>query len=79
LFGPRVEHLSSRPIRKRLNPHLFGHIVATHAAQVWRMTPTALAAFLAHRSVLTVMKYYEVTGPAKAAERVDGFRNERPS
>jgi len=37
------------------------------------MTPTELAAFLAHRSFNTVMKYYEVTNPTQAAERLDTF------
>ena len=38
------------------------------------MTPTELAAFLAHKSVTTLMKFYEVTNPTKAAERLDTFR-----
>ena len=74
-FGARVGSLTQKYVGKRLHPHLFRHIVATHAAQVWRMTPTELAAFLAHRNVLTVMKYYEVTSPSRAAERFDSFRN----
>lgn len=74
-FGTRVGSLTQKYVGKRLHPHLFRHILATHAAQVWRMTPTELAAFLAHRNVLTVMKYYEVTSPTRAAERFDSFRN----
>ena len=45
-------------------------------ARVRKMTPTELAAFLAHRSVLTVMKYYEMTSPARAAERFDVLRDQ---
>lgn len=74
-FGARVGSLTQKYVGKRLYPHLYRHIVATHAAQVWRMTPTELAAFLGHRNVLTVMKYYEVTSPTRAAERFDAFRN----
>ena len=66
--------MSRRLIGKPINAHLFRHIVATQAAQVWKLTPTELAAFLAHRSPLTCMKYYEVTNPALAARRVDEFR-----
>lgn len=73
-FSARVRKLTRKYMGKQLHPHLFRHMLATHAAQVWRMTPTELAAFLAHRNVLTVMKYYEVTSPSRAAERLDGFR-----
>lgn len=73
-LGQRVRQLTRKYVGKQLHPHLFRHIVATHAAQVWKMTPTELAAFLAHKSVMTVMKYYEVTNPARAAERFDAFR-----
>jgi len=75
-FGQRVRHLSKKWVGKPLNPHLFRHIVATHAAQVLRMTPTELAAFLAHRSVMTVMRYYEVTNPSRAAQRFDAMRSD---
>lgn len=74
-FGARVGSLTQKYVGKRLYPHLYRHILATHAAQVWRMTPTELAAFLGHRNVLTVMRYYEITSPARAAERFDAFRN----
>jgi site-specific recombinase XerD len=73
-LGQKVKRLTKRLIGKRVNPHLFRHIVATHAAQVWKMTPTELAAFLDHKSVLTVMKYYEVTSPTQAARRMDELR-----
>lgn len=75
-FAACVRRLSRRLVGKELHPHLFRHIVATHAAQVWKMTPTELAAFLAHRSVQTVMKYYEVTNPALAAGRFDSMRKQ---
>ncbi len=73
-FSGKVPRMPRRLIGKPINAHLFRHIVATHAAQVWKLTPTELAAFLAHRSPLTRMRYYEVTNPALAARRVDGFR-----
>ncbi len=73
-FTAKVRRMSRRLIGKPINAHLFRHIVATQAAQVWKLTPTELAAFLAHRSPLTCMKYYEVTNPAMAAKRIDGFR-----
>jgi integrase len=73
-FHQRVKRLSRRLVGKPIHPHFFRHIVATHAAQVWKMTPTELAAFLAHRSATTCMKYYEVTSPSLAAERVDALR-----
>lgn len=73
-FSSRVHRLTKKHVGKRLNPHMFRHIVATHGAQVWRMTPPELAAFLAHKSITTVMKYYEVTNPVRAAERFDAFR-----
>jgi Phage integrase family len=73
-FISKVPRMSRRLIGKPINAHLFRHIVATHAAQEWKLTPTELAAFLAHRSPLTCMKYYEVTNPALAAVRVDEFR-----
>lgn len=75
-FAACVRRLSRRLVGKELHPHLFRHIVATHAAQVWKLTPTELAAFLAHRSVQTVMKYYEVTSPALAAGRFDSMRKQ---
>lgn len=74
-FTSLVARLTKKHMGRRLNPHLFRHIVATHAAQVWRMTPPELAAFLAHRNVTTVMRYYEVTNPIRAAQRIDAFRN----
>ncbi|MEE9296696.1 MAG: hypothetical protein V3W34_17265, partial [Phycisphaerae bacterium] len=74
-FGAIVKRLSRRLIGKPINAHLYRHIVATHAAQVWKLTPTELAAFLGHRSPMTVMKFYEVTNPTLAAERVDRFRS----
>jgi len=74
-FGPRVLRLSRRYLGKPVNAHLFRHILATHAAQVLKLTPTELAAFMAHRSPMTVMKYYEVTNPRLAAGRFDGMRN----
>jgi integrase len=73
-FSSKVRKMSRRLLGKPVNAHLFRHIVATHAAQVWKLTPTELAAFLAHRSPLTCMKFYEVTNPALAAARVDEFR-----
>jgi integrase len=75
-FSSKVPRMSRKLIGKSINAHLFRHIVATHAAQEWKLTPTELAAFLAHRSPLTCMKYYEVTSPTLAAGRVDGFRQE---
>ncbi len=47
-FSSKVGRMSQRLIGKPINAHLFRHIVATHAAQVWKLTPTELAAFLAH-------------------------------
>lgn len=73
-FGMRVRRLTLKTVGKQLHPHIFRHIIATHAAQVWKMTPPELAAFLAHRSVMTVMRYYEVTNPVRAAERFDAMR-----
>ena len=77
-FHNRVIRLSHKLVGKPLHPHIFRHMVATHAAQVWKLTPTELAAFLAHRNPMTLMKFYEVTDPAKAAARVDEFRTESP-
>jgi len=77
-FAAKVRRLSRRLLGKAVNPHLFRHIVATHAAQVWKLTPTELAAFLTHRSPMTCMKYYEVTNPTLAAARVDEFRSKSP-
>ena len=74
-FGKRVRRIARTYVGRRLNPHLFRHILATHAAQVLKLTPTELAALLAHRSPMTVMKYYEVTNPTLAAERFDVLRN----
>lgn len=74
LFGGRVRALSRRHLGKQLHPHLFRHVFATHAAQCWKLTPVELAAFLAHKSVLTVMRFYEVSNPVLAAERVDACR-----
>ncbi len=73
-FSSKVPRMSRRLIGKPINAHLYRHIVATHAAQQWKLTPTELAAFLCHRSPLTCMKYYEVTNPTLAAGRVDDFR-----
>ena len=77
-FYKRVISLSQKLVGKPLHPHFFRHMVATHAAQVWKLTPTELAAFLSHRNPMTLMKFYEVTDPAKAAARVDEFRTESP-
>lgn len=73
-FTHRVRRLTRKHVGKELHPHLFRHIIATHAAQEWKMSVTELAAFLAHKSVLTITKYYEVTNPARAAERFDTLR-----
>lgn len=70
----RVRRLTQRMVGKPVNPHFFRHIIATHAAQTWKITPTELAAFLGHRSAMTVMEYYEITSPARAAARLDEFR-----
>jgi site-specific recombinase XerD len=75
-FRNRVISLSQKMVGKPLHPHIFRHIISTHAAQVWKLTPTELAALLAHRNPMTLMKFYEVTDPAKAAARVDEFRTE---
>jgi integrase len=75
-IGTRVGRLSETLIGKRLNPHIFRHIAATFLAQVRHLTPTELAAFLAHRNPLTLMKFYEITDPTKAAARVDEFRKQ---
>lgn len=75
-LAARVRALGRRYIGKELHPHIYRHILATHAAQVLRMTPTELAALLAHKSVLTVMRYYEVTSPALAAARLDALCRE---
>ena len=74
-FGQRVRRIAQKYIGKRLHPHIFRHIIATHAAQCLKLTPTELAAFLAHRSPMTVMKFYEVTSPSLAAMRFDDLRN----
>ena len=74
-FSQCVRRLTRRWLGKPLSPHLFRHIVATHGAQNLKMTPTELAAMLAHRSTTTVMRYYEVTNPTLAAQRFDELRN----
>jgi site-specific recombinase XerD len=73
-FSSKVIRMSLRLLGKPVNAHLYRHIVATHAAQVWKLTPTELAAFLAHRSPQTCMKFYEVTNPTLAAAKVDDLR-----
>lgn len=70
-FAARVVRLSKKYLGKPVSAHLFRHIVATHAAQVLKMTPPELAALLAHRSATTCMKYYEVTNPTLAAARFE--------
>lgn len=70
----RVQRLTRKYVGRALNPHIFRHIVATHAAQTLKLTPTELAAFLCHRSPMTVMRFYEVTNPTRAATRFDQFR-----
>ncbi len=73
-FGARVRKISPRWIGRSINPHLFRHIFATHAAQILRLTPLELAALLAHRSAQTCMKFYEITSPTLAAARFDDLR-----
>lgn len=72
----RVLRLSMKLVGKPLHPHIFRHIAATYLAQVRKLTPTELAAFLAHRNPLTLMKFYEVTDPTRAAARVDDCRRQ---
>lgn len=74
--GLRVSSLNERLVGKRLGPHIFRHIAATYLAQVRHLTPTELAAFLAHRSPATLMGSYEITSPTKAAARVDEQRRQ---
>lgn len=70
-FAARVRRITRRAVGRELHPHIFRHVLATHAAQVLRLTPPELAALLGHRSVQTVMRYYEVTSPDLAAGRLD--------
>ena len=67
--------LARKYVGKSMNPHIFRHVLATHAAQVWRITQTELAAFLAHRNILMMMKYYKLMSPTLATKRFDAFRN----
>jgi integrase len=71
-FRDRVKAMTHRWLGKRIHPHLFRHMLATHGAQTLHMSPKQLAAMLSHKSIRTVMKYYEVTSPLQAAEAFDG-------